>query len=60
MLAVLAAVAFLLALIFKVATVDTGDFDAIALIALGLMLLSLHFVWPVTIWHTRRTDRTVP
>lgn len=60
MLAILAAVAFLLALIFRVASVDTGDFDSIAIIALGLMLLSLHFVYPVTVWQTRRSDRPVP
>lgn len=53
MLALLAAVAFLLGLIFKVAGVDSGDFDVTALIALGLCLLSLHFVWPVAVW--RRT-----
>lgn len=62
MLALLAAVDFLLAFIFRVASVDTGDWDTTALIALGLFLLSLHLAWPIALPIGRSTgrERVVP
>lgn len=54
MLALLASVDFVIAFIFRIASVDTGDWDTIALIALGLALLAAHFVWVVPVWGVRR------
>lgn len=50
MLAILAAVAFLLAVIFRVGDVDAGDWDAVTMIALGLLLLALDRVFPIVVW----------
>jgi hypothetical protein len=50
MFAALAFVDFLIALVLRLAKVDTGSFD---LLYLGLALLSLHFVWAVAIPYRR-------